>query len=73
MPNEETTYRAFVTNKLESIEAQTIKTNGSVAAAKLEIAELKQWRSYILGGLTILSILVVPILLYVVIHSLYRI
>lgn len=44
---------------LSRIETQTVKTNGSVA-------DLKGWQSYMKGGLTILSILVVPVLLYII-------
>lgn len=38
---------------------QTKKTNGRVS-------KLESWQAYIKGGLTILSILVVPILIYII-------
>jgi hypothetical protein len=41
---------------LKRIEAQTVKTNGRVSA-------LEKWRSYILGGLAIISMIVVPLLI----------
>lgn len=44
---------------LVRIENQTTRTNGKVA-------ELQAWQSFMKGGLAVLTILVVPILLYVV-------
>jgi hypothetical protein len=52
--------------KLDAIIAQTTKTNGSVAKCQLEIADLSVWRGYITGGLAILSIIVVPIGIYLI-------
>ncbi len=51
-------------DKLDLIHAQTSKTNGSVGKAFDEINKLKQWRSYIMGGLAVITILLVPILLF---------
>lgn len=44
---------------LEEIKKQTQKTNGHVA-------DLKQWQAFVKGGLSILTILVVPILIYII-------
>ena len=39
------------------IEAQVIKTNGRVSA-------LERWKSYTIGGFTMVTVLVVPVLIY---------
>lgn len=46
-------------DKLDMIHDQVKTTNGRVRA-------LEKWRSFITGGLTVLSIIVVPILLFVI-------
>ena len=51
---------AFI-EKLDKIEEQTKKTNGNVR-------KLFLWRSYILGGLSDITILVIPLLLYILKH-----
>lgn len=48
-----------IQNSLIRIENQTTKTNGHVA-------DLKSWQNFIKGGLAVLSIIVVPIFLYVI-------
>lgn len=45
--------------QLTRIEVQVLKTNGTVA-------NLKSWKSYITGGLTILTIVILPALGYLV-------
>lgn len=45
--------------KLDSILSEARKTNG-------RIGKLEQWRSFITGGLAVLSVLVVPVLIYVI-------
>ncbi len=42
---------------------QTTKTNGSVAKAQTDIAELKIWRGYITGAIAVIMAAVVPALL----------
>lgn len=46
-----------IMGKLDRIETQTIKTNGRVAA-------LERWQSFLQGGLAILTLLVVPVIIY---------
>ena len=41
------------------IEAQVIKTNGRVSA-------LEMWRSYLLGACAVMTLLLVPIIIYAV-------
>lgn len=51
-----------IMGKLDRIETQTIKTNGRVAA-------LERWQSFLQGGLAILTLLVVPVIIYLVTHG----
>ncbi len=70
---EETTYRKGVEQSLARIERKTDdgfagvytrqdKTNGNVRTLQI-------WRAYITGGLTILSILVVPLFIWFITHK----
>lgn len=55
-PTEEQTYREGVTDRLDEILTQVKKTNGRVRS--LEI-----WRGFIIGGLAVITALVIPILI----------
>jgi tetrahydromethanopterin S-methyltransferase subunit G len=59
-------FKELVEVKLDNIEGKVDHTNGSVADAHKEIGKLKSWRSYITGGLTVITMLVVPILIFAV-------
>jgi hypothetical protein len=41
-------------------------TNGNVIKNRAEIEELKKWRSFIMGGLAVLTLLFVPILIFII-------
>lgn len=47
----------------QEIIKQTTKTNGSVAEANCEIAELKIWRGYVTGAVAVIMAIVVPLLI----------
>lgn len=44
------------------------KTNGKVLKAADDIVELKNWKSFMTGGMTILAMMVVPIFIYFMTH-----
>lgn len=46
-----------IQESLKRIEAQTVKTNGSVSGLRI-------WRGYITGGIAVLTVVVLPILGY---------
>ena len=48
-----------INRKLDTIHEQTVKTNG-------RIGSLEKWRSFITGGLAVLTMLVVPVLISIV-------
>ncbi len=56
---EEDAWRDEVRTRLGRIEEQTTKTNGNVR-------KLQLWRAYILGGMAMLSVLLVGILIPIV-------
>lgn len=51
-----------ISDSLQRIEQQTTKTNGRVAV-------LERWQSFLQGGLAILTLLVVPVIIYLVTHG----
>ncbi len=51
---EETTYRLSINDKLDMILKEVRHTNGRVRS-------LEVWRGFILGGLTIMSLVIIPI------------
>jgi len=53
------THQEYVREKLDSIHSQVEKTNGRVQS-------LERWRAAMAGGMTVLSIIVIPIVLYVI-------
>lgn len=52
---EQDEYRRDVIQRLDRIENQTIQTNGKVA-------ELQKWRYFITGGMSVLTLILLPIL-----------
>ena len=56
-------YLKDIQNDVKEIAIQVKQTNGRVSS-------LEMWRNFITGGLTVLTILVVPVLLYFIYHSL---
>lgn len=52
-----------IQSSLNRIEAQTVKTNGSVAKAFQEINSLKNYRWFLMGMGTVIVVLIVPILI----------
>lgn len=59
MPLEEQTYREFVTEKLTSIEKQTIKTNGRVNTLEGHHAKLE--RKLLVAGTAIIVIILLKL------------
>ncbi len=69
-PTEEQTYRTFLEKRLDNqdvslgeILKQTKITNGRVS-------KLERWQSYVLGFCAAVTLLLVPVLIYVVQHRL---
>lgn len=56
---------------LINIEKQTIKTNGHVADAFIEIANLNAWKNRIVGGLIISNIIIVPLLMWLIFQHMH--
>ena len=52
-------YHDGIEKRLISIDEQVKCTNGRVHA-------LERWKSYILGGFAVMSVLVIPVFLYVI-------
>ncbi len=57
-------FKLDLKESLNRIEKQTVKTNGSVADAVKEIDALKFWKGVFIGGIGVLSVLVVPIFIW---------
>ena len=55
-----------VSEGFKGVHERQDKTNGKVGANGEAIVELKKWRAFITGGLAVLTILVIPILLYLI-------
>lgn len=51
-------------NQLATIKEQTIKTNGHVADAFREIDKLKTWRAFLTGAWAIVTLVILPVLMY---------
>jgi hypothetical protein len=43
-------------------------TNGKVLKAAEDIVELKNWKAFVQGGMAVLTLMVVPILIYIITH-----
>ena len=51
--------------KLDQILTQTTKTNGKVLGLQKEVSKLKEWRSYLIGAWAVVTLFVVPLVLYI--------
>ena len=56
-------FESNTSTSLNNIEEQTTKTNGSVIHLQSDIANLKQWRAFLTGGMAVLTVLVIPLIL----------
>ena len=52
--------------KLDNIHAEVVAINGRGVANTADISNLKSWRDRMLGGLSVMTVLVVPVLIYIV-------
>lgn len=65
---EQDLYRLEVIATLNRIEAQTTKTNGRVSKLEEDQDAIEQWQAYLKGGMAVLSLMVVPVLIYLIIN-----
>jgi hypothetical protein len=57
-----------IDGKLDAITTQTTKTNGRVNKLEERQDKTDQWQSYMKGGLSVLTLLVVPVVIYILLH-----
>jgi hypothetical protein len=65
---EQDAYRKEVLGTLGRIEEQTKKTNGRVSNLEERQERMESWQNFMKGGLSVLSLMVVPLLIYFIIH-----
>ena len=56
---------------LTNIEKQTIKTNGHVADAFVEISTINTWKNKVTGALLISNIIIVPLLMWLIFQHMH--
>ena len=56
----------FIKDKLDVIHEQTLKTNGRVSQLEVNVVALDNWKSFTKGAIAVLTMLVVPVLIFMV-------
>lgn len=55
-----------IDNGFSGVHKRQDKTNGNIIENRERIEKIENWKSFIMGGMTLLSILVLPVLIFVI-------